>query len=122
VRPHTQQRETLLQLNFVCLCAQNVSATCVLYLVVACLPLFLLICVCFVAYKAHVHQKDIANNERKIDEQLGIFFRLLKYVFFSIIVKRKKIMWANVNIIANQFVGNDERERKKIKGWMCLCC
>ncbi len=92
VRPHThtQQRETLLQLNFVCLCAQNVSATCVLYLVVACLPLFLLICVCFIAYKAHVHKKDAANNERKIDEQLGMFFCLLKYVFFAIIVKRKK--------------------------------
>jgi hypothetical protein len=34
-RTHIQQRETLLQLNSVYLCAQNVNVTCVLYLAVA---------------------------------------------------------------------------------------
>jgi hypothetical protein len=74
VRPHThthtQQRETLLQQNSVSLCAKNVSAACVLYLVVACL-----------LHKAHVHQRGTPNNESNIDEQLrDFFFRLLKYL------------------------------------------
>ncbi len=60
---HSRERETLLQQNSVSLCAQNVSAACVLYLVVACL-----------LHKAHVHQRDTLNNESKIDEQLGDFF------------------------------------------------